>query len=271
MWLLLGIILVLFIAILIIDFIACRSQKIERFEVPAKTITAAAIFAAHKMDEFDYKFIDKWKDIITFYVVVNGDATEWDDKIKNIDGVKYMNRENKGYDVYAWKAAMEKWNAELSQYDMVILMNNSCIYNNDFRDLLIHADGYDMFGLYPESSNFSLFFKNGVLPGTRNIQSYCIVIGKSLYNSDDFKKYWKEMPKITGHVSAVHNHEFRFGKHFDKLGYRIGVYIYPVCGEWVYDRDKRLDHDKFKLGFIKRKTVKNNQKVLNEFLEKTQN
>lgn len=224
----------------------------EAFTVPSKEINSAIIFACYHIDKYDYEFVKKWHKIVTFYVVVNGEPTEWDQRVKALDNVHYMIRDNEGYDVGAWKDAMKRWDNVLKTYDSVIFSNNSCIYAIDLRDFLTKADGYDMYGLYPHSR-----VKHAVLRlfdnSFRFLHTYFIMIGKQLYNSNDFKEYWDNLPKIRTHDEACLRHECRFSKHFDDLGYRIGVYIYPVKAEWVYDDDPRQDNAPYKREFVKRK------------------
>lgn len=239
-----------------------RDRLREAFTVPAKDINSAIIFACYRIDSYDYEFIKKWHKTATFYVVVNGDPTDWDQKVKSLDGVRYMLRENEGYDTTAWKVAMERWREELNAYDSVVLANNSCIYAIDLIDVLTKADGYDMYGLYAHSKTMNPLDLN--ITAGRFLHTYFIVVGRDLYNSDDFKEYWDGMPRIRNHTDACIKHENRFSKHFDKLGYRIGVYMYVVQPEWVYDEDPRSVDAKYRREFVKRKA---NDEYIKRFVE----
>lgn len=246
------VLLLVFCVVLLICWCLNGKQTEEAFRVPAKDINAAIIFACYHIDKYDYEFVKRWHKTATFYVVVNGDSTEWDQKVKSLDNVRYAIRENEGYDVGAWKDAMKRWGNELKNYDTVVFSNNSCIYALDLRDFLTKADGYDMYGLYPHSrvkyALLRVFDKK-----FRFLHTYFIAIGKSLYNSKDFKDYWDDLPVIKTHDEACVRHECRFSDYFDALGYRIGVYIYPVKAEWVYDDDPRQDNAPYKREFVKRK------------------
>ena len=252
--------LILILAIVIAIMCTCRK---EAFTIPSKDINSAIVFACYSIDKFDYEFIKKWCDTATFYIVVNGNPTEWDDKVKDLSNVRYMRRANSGYDTTAWKEAMIRWENELRDYDSVVLANNSCIYAIDLIDILSKADGYDMYGLYKHSKiNPDILMSN---PKYRFLHTYFIVIGKRLYNSGDFKEYWCKMPEIKHHDDACIHHENRFSMYFDSLGYRIGVYICNINPEVIYEADPRPANAPYRREFVKRKVSKN---VLDEFMEK---
>ena len=123
-----------------------KSRRCESFTVPETTINAAILFACFKINEHDYAFIEKWYKDIDFYVVVNGEPTEWDSKVIELIGNdRYLNRENKGYDVFAWKTGINTWRDKLNGYDLVGLVNNSCIYAFD---LNLSANLFFLFQFY---------------------------------------------------------------------------------------------------------------------------
>jgi lipopolysaccharide biosynthesis protein len=130
--------------------------------------------------------------------------------------VKLSERENKGWDLAAWKYGMKKYEHELSTYDYVILANNSCIYANNWRELLVGAIGYDMYG---HLSNDSMVKKRYFL------MSWFIIISKRLFNSSAFKEYFKQL-NPTNRDYCIHNHEIRFMDYFKNKGYKIGLFAY---------------------------------------------
>lgn len=206
--------ILLILLILLIIVILLKKIK-ESFTIPKRKINVACIYVYNKPDELDYKFINKYKNDVKFYIVNSVDPNsnkEWNNKIKNIKEIIYIERENKGWDTTAWKETILKYYNELSKYDLVILANNSNSYDFDLRNLCTHAIDYDMYGLKDANEYWNHF------------QSYFIVIHKHLFTSDDFKNYWKNMPQINNREDAIHQHELKFKPHFDNLGYKLGVY-----------------------------------------------
>ena len=235
-----------------------KSRRCESFTVPETTINAAILFACFKINEHDYAFIEKWYKDIDFYVVVNGEPTEWDSKVIELIGNdRYLNRENKGYDAGAWKAGIYKWKEHLNGYDLVGLVNNSCIYKVNLHSIFLHANDYDLYSLGQTLVQPFIWFLN----------AYFIVISKRLFTSDDFMKYWDKLPNTNGYVRSATRHEWRFANHFKRLGYKCGVYDITRQNAFVYAIDKEK-HDKYHREFIKNKTIRKNPDALNKFNEK---
>ena len=254
--------------VIIVAIIACSivgGVKHESFTVPETNINAAILFACFKINEHDYAFIEKWHKDIDFYVVVNGDPTEWDSKVIELIGNdRYFNRENKGYDVFAWKTGINIWRDKLNEYDLVGLVNNSCIYAFDLKDLFTKAHGYDMYGVY-QHSGYPFVIGSMLFAHDRFLHSYFIIISKQLFSSEDFTKYWDSKKKIYGHDHAVLTHEKPFAKHFEKLGYRIGVYSCNINYDWIHNDDRRPDNGVYHREFIKNKALKSNPKMFDRF------
>ncbi|SEI47979.1 rhamnosyltransferase [Lachnospiraceae bacterium A10] len=138
-------------------------------------------------------------------------------------------RENKGFDVWAYKSTLEHIGWEkLATYDEVILMNYTImgpVYplqemfdEMDARDLdywgptISHKTDFDPFGKVPY----------GYLPD--HIQTHFLAIRRSLLMSKEFMKYWKNMPMINNYTDSVGKHEAVFTKHFEDLGFKWDVY-----------------------------------------------
>ena len=257
----LGIIVILVVSIL--GSIICKRR--EHFVYPERNINAAILFAAYKLNEHDYSFIQAWNSEIPFYVVVNGEPTEWDNKVIQIVGEdRYINRPNEGYDAYAWKEGITRWKDQLSEYDSVALINNSCIYGIDMKKFFAHAIDYDMYGLHPNCLTTFKWHKLSIRHHTQHLQSYCIAIGKRLFNSDDFRKYWDELPEITSLITAIMRHELRFSEHFYELGYKLGTYTFPLYFESVYKQPSRK-HGRYYREFIKIKDMKAHADSYNKY------
>lgn len=228
----------------------------EAFTYPELTIRPAILFTGYRLDKDDYEFVERWHKDIDFFVVVNGAPTEWDSKIVELIGSdRYINRENKGYDTTAWKEGLTRWYDELKRYDLVALVNNSCIYKVDLRSVFLHAKDYDMYGL-GHTKGYGQWFLN----------TYFIVVGRALFNSDDFMDYWHKLPKINGYLDACVKHEWKFSRHFKDRGYKCGVYDLTNQSHSIHRADKKID-DKYHREFIKRKTIDRDSKAQHIFNE----
>jgi rhamnosyltransferase len=59
-----------------------------------------------------------------------------------------------------------------------------------------------------------------------HIQSHWIAVRKSLFMTDEWKQYWRDMPVITSYHDSILFHEARFTEHFESLGHNYSV-AYP--------------------------------------------
>ena len=166
-------------------------------------------------------------------VVCNGSLNEAGRRLFGRHTAEILVRENKGFDVWAYKTALDHigWEA-LTQYDELILMN------------------FTLFGpLYPLEEMFSAMEARPALDfwgstkckefhsdadqqlwqcpygyTPEHIQSSFIVCRKKLTGSQAFREYWQNIPPILSYYDAGGKHEQVFTKHFADLGYQWDVY-----------------------------------------------
>lgn len=173
---------------------------------------------------------DLKKSIERIVVVINGKLTdEGKTKLEEFSD-EIIVRENKGLDVWAYKTGIEHIGYEnLEEYDELVMFNHTMmgpvypfeemfdamsIKDVDFWGISqFYRTDFDPFGTMPE----------GYIPD--HIQSYFIVARKNLLTSNDFRRYWEEMPMITGYLDSITKHETHFTKHFEELGYKWSVYV----------------------------------------------
>jgi lipopolysaccharide biosynthesis protein len=137
-------------------------------------------------------------------------------------------RENVGFDVGAYKAALQNVGfKELTAYDEVILYNHTFyapIF--PFREMFAEMDSRDcgFWGITDHSEVIpNPFTQSGILH--RHIQSHFIAVRQPMASSIEFRNYWETMPIITGYLHSILTHESRFTRHFEQLGYKSSVYI----------------------------------------------
>jgi lipopolysaccharide biosynthesis protein len=137
-------------------------------------------------------------------------------------------RENVGFDVWAYKEAMSEFTPErLSEYDEIILMNHTFFGPvSSFDPLFASMDSkpeLDFWGVTNHGEVIPHPFNSQLERMPMHIQSHWIAIRRSLFTTSDFLDYWSTMPMITSYNESIEYHESRFTEHFSDLGYTFGV------------------------------------------------
>lgn len=162
-------------------------------------------------------------------IVCNGKLEERGKKVLENFGSVIV-RENKGFDVWAYKTALEAygWN-KLDEFDEVIMLNNTImgpVY--PFKETFIFMDQKDVdfwglteyFKIKGDPFGYSPY---GYIPD--HIQSHWIACRRSLVSSKAFQEYWDNMPMIEDYAQAVGKHESIFTKKFADMGYKWSVSV----------------------------------------------
>lgn len=170
------------------------------------------------------------KSINKLVVVCNGVLTaESRQKFQQITS-EVIVRENQGYDVGAYKTALEYIGLEeLKNWDEIIFFNHTImgpVY--PFEDMFEEMSGRDVdfWGITKygrESFDPFGYSPYGYLP--EHIQSHFIVFRKSLVSSLDFQVYWESMPEINSYNESVGLFESLFTKKFEDKGFQWDVYV----------------------------------------------
>ena len=176
------------------------------------------------VDRFVPYFLEDLKrNVSEIFVICNGELQEEGRKTLEQYG-QVMVRENKGFDVWAYKTALETYGWDkLQEYDEVIMMNSTIMgpvfpLKETFDKM--DARDVDFWGITEYAKQMcdpSGCCKYGYIP--THIQSHFIVCRRSLISSREFQEYWDEMPMIHSYWEAVGKHEMIFTKHFEDLGF----------------------------------------------------
>ncbi|MEL7657585.1 MAG: rhamnan synthesis F family protein, partial [Bacillota bacterium] len=163
-------------------------------------------------------------------VVSNGKLQE--DSKSNLEAIvdQIIERENVGFDVWAYKTTLELygWNY-LNNFDEIILMNHTImgpVYSFDVMFSTMSAKTLDFWGITTfHKIDHDPFGKSkyGNIP--LHLQSHFIAVRKSLFSSKDFHRYWEDMPMICSYEESVCYHEAIFTKTFESLGYQWKSYV----------------------------------------------
>lgn len=164
------------------------------------------------------------------FVIVNGTVTpEGRARLEAVADTVWE-RENKGFDVWGYKTALEHFGAErLADYDELILMNYTW-----FGPVRPFGPVFDRMGAR-ELDFWGMTDHGGGTPnpftgkGTmhRHIQSHWIAVRRRMFQSEQWRNYWDEMPMITDYTESVLNHESRFTHHFHEEGF-VGEAAFPL-------------------------------------------
>ena len=141
-----------------------------------------------------------------------------------------IERENKGFDVWAYRTALlaEGWE-RLEEYDEIVLFNHTIMGSlYPFRVMFeemerVSADFWGIsehFGYYMDPTDENPF---GYLP--THLQSHFIVCRRSLVKEKLFQGYWEHMPEIESYTDSVGKHESYFTKYFSDHGYQGRAYL----------------------------------------------
>lgn len=176
-----------------------------------------------------YMLADVVKNCTELFVVCNGKLTPKGRETFKKFTPHLLVRENVGFDVWAYKAALEQYGwDELEKYDEVVMMNHT-----------IMGPIYPFAGMFEEMNQRDVDFWGitkfhnipldpygtgyGYMP--EHIQSHFIAVRQSILKSPEFREYWKTRPKIPSYTDAIGKHEAIFTKKFGDFGFRWDVYV----------------------------------------------
>lgn len=208
------------------------------------------------VDEYNMVMLrDMMKSCKDLFVVSNGELSkEGRKKFAELTD-QILERENKGFDVGAYKEALLTIGWEkLSQYDEVILMNYTIMGPvfpfKEMFDAMDAREELDFWGItkYHEVKVDPYgMIRCGYL--REHIQSHFIAVRNKMLTGEAFRSYWEDMPLIKSYGESVALHESYFTHHFAKQGYQWDVYVntddmkkyteYPLLKD-----PKRLIHEK---------------------------
>ena len=179
----------------------------------------------------DYFLEDLKKNLDRLIVVCNGKLTSEGRKKFSKYTSEIIVRENKGFDVWAYKEGIEYigWD-NLKNYDELIMLNMTImgpIY--PFKEMFDEMDSrkdLDFWGI----TKFHKFpvdpwglIQYGYIP--EHIQSHFIAVRKPMLKSYEFKQHWEKMRMINTYFESVSYPESIFTKKFNDKGFKSDSYI----------------------------------------------
>ncbi|MEG2375160.1 rhamnan synthesis F family protein [Lactococcus garvieae] len=219
-----------------------KARAKNNYQNPKRALVYVVYADGKKLQEYKIIFLKALAklshDII---IVVNGSLIPEDRTILETFG-RVEVRPNEGYDTAAFRhgiLALAK--DSLSQFDELLLVNDTNV--GPFIDLettfeKMASQKLDFWGIsYGEpQADFTGYNKYKTIP--IHLQSYFLVIEKSMFTSREFIKYWEKMDDTNSRNKAIGKHETVFTKHFEYLGFKhaavsnnngdSAMYIHPL-------------------------------------------
>ena len=183
-------------------------------------------------------------------VVSNGELTEASRASLAEVADDVWERDNVGLDVGGYQWALERYgDAKLAEFDELILMNYTWFGPiGSFEPVFtrMNAMEVDYWGMTDHGATTPHPI-TGVGTMASHIQSHWIAVRRRLFESEDWKRYWAEMPAIESYTDSILNHESRFTAHFESLGYTYAVAFphqnYPGTIHPAFERAQELMED----------------------------
>ncbi|MER9196493.1 hypothetical protein NKJ26_02735 [Mesorhizobium sp. M0152] len=183
------------------------------------------------VDEYMIHLVKSFQPFVdTTVFVSNGSLTKGSESSVSKVVDRIIIRENKGFDVWAYKTAIEAVGYEkLADFDELLLYNHTFygpIFPFSEMFEVMESRDCDFWGITMHKEMAENPFKPGT-PLRRHINSHFIAVRKPMLTSLAFKHYWDSMEDINSYDESVIKHESRFTHHFIRLNYRVSVYQDP--------------------------------------------
>ena len=154
-------------------------------------------------------------------VVVNGELTDSGRARLQPVADEILVRENRGFDIWGHKDALDHLGARIDEFDELILTNDTWFGPvRPYGPVLERMDAStaDFWGMTDHAREEpNPFTGNGVL--FYHLQSFWIAVRRRMFTSAPWKAYWRDLPEMPGYFDAVLQHEVVFTEHFADAGF----------------------------------------------------
>lgn len=169
---------------------------------------------------------------------VNGWVTDAGKAILQEVCEEVLIRENKGFDISAYREGIHYALKEPGKWDEVVFLNTTVFGPvSSFEPVFTKMDGEDIdfWGMTRHKRTESIFVEGSGLDYIpEHIQSYFFAVRKRLLYDASFLQYWTDLGEISTYDDAVIKHEIVFTGHFADLGFRWDTYIEPSLEDDYY-------------------------------------
>ncbi len=182
-----------------------------------------------KISDEDIKTVQYFSKLFTKLVFVTNSSLsdEQLDLIRPFVGDVYVH-ENVGLDFGGWRhCLLSMGEEEVSGYDELILLNNSCLKPVfDMQEVFsaMESKALDFWGItvFPYSPDGSYIHKDCI---PEHIQSYFMVFNRPVLQSPVFWSFWKNMREYTDFIDVVGNCESQLTRILADAGFSYEPYI----------------------------------------------
>lgn len=192
------------------------------------------------VDDYVYYLLgDLLPNLSELIIIVNGLLQPGqEEKLRPLCG-KILRRENHGFDAEAFKFVLTRHlkRKQLEEFDELVFLNDSFFgpfypFGRIFADM--DARKVDFWGLtcHYETANVFGNCPYGYIPA--HLQSYFLVIRRSMFQSAAFWEYWEALPDFSSFEDVVGRHEAVFTRYFEERGFAWEAYVdtsYSASGE----------------------------------------
>lgn len=178
----------------------------------------------------EYFLADLRHNLERLIIVCNGKLQVQSREKLSVYADQILERENEGYDIWAYKAGIELlgWE-EICRYDELVLCNDTVFgpiypFCEMFREM--GKKDVDFWGITKhESVRDNPFAEHPGEELKEHIQSYFTVFRRKVLEDKQFREYWDKLPEIHSYAEAVNRYEARLTAWLAERGYRYDVYV----------------------------------------------
>lgn len=218
------------------------SRRKNNYSNPSRLLVYVVYESKPIIQEYKLLFLKKISKIVDRIVIISNSelSVESEKKLEEFGEVHF--RENAGYDTAAFRYGINLIQDDLlSNYDELLLINDTNIgpfgdLDNIFKNM--GQRRLDFWGISygEEQPDFTGLNPYGYIP--KHLQSYFLVIEKSLFSNQKFYEYWNSLEDTNSREKAIGRHETVFTRYFEDLGFKQGavteyikdspMYIHPL-------------------------------------------
>ena len=186
------------------------------------------------------------EDAAHILVVVNGELSgEGRAKLEPVaDDI--LVRANTGFDIWAHKAALEHLGPSIADYDEIVFTNDTWFGPVRPYGPVLERMGRQRTHFWGMTDHAreepNPFTGKGVLH--YHLQSFWIAVRRSMFLSDAWRDYWRDLPEMPSYFDAVLKHEAVFTHHFAMRGFSHAVAFpsadYPTDHPALFNADLLL-------------------------------
>lgn len=167
-------------------------------------------------------------------VVVNGKLTDQGRSRLEALVDEVLVRENRGFDIWGYKAGLDAVGEDIAAYDEVVLANDT--WYGPVRPFAPVFEEMDSSALHFWGMTDHVRVEPNPFTGTDylayHLQSYWLAVRKAMFLSDEWIAYWRDLTVMDSYSDAVVKHEAVFTEIFTGFGF-VGEVAFPTLTDRI--------------------------------------